>query len=261
MADLRYQRWWPLEDIEISRAHTDGRTVVAYASVFDQPYPVSDQYGEYDETVERSAFNKWLADGNISRAMCLYNHGFTVHGTPSDAYSVPLGKPLDIRPDGRGLKTITRYNEGPDADRVLEAIRNGAIAGQSFRGRIIRSSPQQRRYTVGANGQRTTVTRHELGLSDYGPTPMPVNAGAEILAVRSLAAQLGVSNDQLADFIRRASTTPLDEEPETQPTTSSQEAGAEEPLEATRNEHSGRQQSDIARRARLEQILRSKYRG
>lgn len=252
---LRYQRWWPLEDIEISRAHTDGRTVVAYASVFDTPYPVSDQYGEYDETVERSAFNKWLADGNISRAMCLYNHGFTIQGSPSDAYSVPLGKPLEIEPDSRGLKTITRYNEGPDVDRVLEAIRNGAITGQSFRGRIVRSTPNSRRYSTDRNGQRTMVVRHELGLTDYGPTPMPVNAGAEILAVRSLAAQLGMSGDQLAEIIRTYSPTTPDEEPEADATTSDEpEAGAEEP-QAIRSQHSGRQQ-DIARRIRVEQILK-----
>jgi HK97 family phage prohead protease len=250
---LRYQRFWPLDGIEISRAHSDGRTVVAYATVFDTAYPVSDQYGEYDELVERSAFNKWLADGNIARAMCLYNHGFTVHGTPSDAYSVPLGKPLEIKPDGRGLKTITRYNPGPDADRVLDAIRNGAIEGQSFRGRIVRSTPNNRRYVLGRDGRRTMVTRHELGLTDYGPTPVPVNVGAEILAIRSLAGQLGLSADDLANLIRaNASTT--SPEPETPTPTSTREAGPEEPL--TNGQHSGRSQSEIARRIRVEQILR-----
>jgi HK97 family phage prohead protease len=253
---LRYQRFWPLEDIEISRSHGDNRTVVAYASVFDTAYPVSDQYGEYDEVVERSAFNKWLADGNISRAMCLFNHGYNIHGQPSDAYSVPLGKPLEIRPDGRGLKTITRYNEGADADRVLEAIRNGAITGQSFRGRIVRSSPNNRRYSVGGDGRRTTVTRHELGLTDYGPTPMPVNANAEILAVRSLAAQLGMSGDQLAELIRTHTPTTPSEEPEADTTTSTEEAGAEEPhVSRSEGEHSGRQQSDIARRIAVARIL------
>lgn len=251
---MRYQRFWPLDDIEISRAHTDGRTVVAYATVFDTPYPVSDQYGEYDETVERSAFNKWIADGNISRAMCLYNHGFTIHGSPSDAYSVPLGQPLEIAPDGRGLRTVTRYNKGPDVDRVLEAIANGAITGQSFRGRIVRSTPNNRRYGVERDGRRTMVTRHELGLTDYGPTPMPVNAGAEILAVRSLAAQLGLSSDQLAELIRAITpTTPVDEfdeEPEADATTSTEEAGAEEPpAMALRS-------ADIARRIRVAQIKR-----
>ena len=226
---MRFQRFWPLDDIEISRSYADGRTVVAYASVFDSPYAVSDQYGDYDELVERSAFNKWLADGNISRAMCLYNHGYNIHGQPSDVYSVPLGQPLEITPDGRGLKTITRYNAGPDVDRVLEAIKNGAIKSQSFRGRIVRSTPNNRRYVVRADGHRTTVTRHELGLTDYGPTPMAVTDGAEILAIRSLAAHLGVSTDDLADLVRANASTTRESEPEAPATTSSLGAGAEEP--------------------------------
>jgi hypothetical protein len=41
--------------------------------------------------------------------------------------------------------------------------------------------------TVRRGGQLPTIVRHELGLTDYGPTPIPVNAAAEILAVRSLA--------------------------------------------------------------------------
>lgn len=251
---MRYQRWWPLDDIEISRAHVDGRTVVAYATVFDTAYPVSDQYGDYEEVVERSAFNNWLSTGGIERAMCLYNHGFTVHGSPSDAYSVPLGRPLEIRPDGKGLYTVTRYNEGPDVDRVLEAIRNSAIRGQSFRGRIIRSTPpgRGRRHVLGHDGKRTTVVRHELGLSDYGPTPMPVNSGAEILAVRSYLS--GLDGGRLAELIRSlAPTTPW--EPEAPSTSSETEAGAEGPPDLDEVGHP-RRQSDIARIARSALITR-----
>jgi hypothetical protein len=149
-------------------------------------------------------------------------------------YSVPLGQPLEIQPDGRGLKTITRYNEGPDVDRVLEAIRNGAVRSQSFRGRIVRSTPTatRGRYTV-RDGKRQTVIRHELGLTDYGPTPMPVNAAAEILAVRAvtdIAEDLaGLDPDQLAELIRTLTPTTPAGEPEAQPATSTEEAGAEEP--------------------------------
>jgi HK97 family phage prohead protease len=214
---LRYERWWPLEDIEISRAHTDGRTVEAYAAVFNHPYEVKDQHGHYMEVVERSAFNKTLKDGGISRVMCLYNHGLTVHGSPSDTWSVPIGTPLEITPDSKGLKTITRYNRGPEIDRILEAIDNGAIRSQSFRGKIVRSTPTQ--IPRGRTGNLPTVTRHELGLSDYGPTPVPVNAAAAILAVRSRVTDLFAA--------LRPSTTP--QEPETYPVTSTMDADAEEP--------------------------------
>lgn len=173
-----------LDDIQIQRSG-DGRTVEAYAACFDQPYEVHDQYGHYMESIDRAAFNRTLSNGAGKTAMCLYNHGMTVHGTPDAMASVPIGTPLEIKADGRGLLTVTRYNKSPFADEVLEAIRNGAIRSQSFRGRIIRSSPD-RVPTVRRGGVLPTIVRHELGLTDYGPTPIPVNAGAEILAVRSL---------------------------------------------------------------------------
>lgn len=246
---LRYERKWPLDDIVI-RSGGDGRTVEAYAAIFDSPYPVRDQHGEYDEVVERSAFNKTLADG-WGRVMPLYNHGMTVHGTPDMLGSVPLGTPLEIRPDGKGLLTVTRYNRSALADAVLEAIRNGDITSQSFRGRIVRSTPSGRIPRPRA-GSRSTVVRHELGLSDYGPTPMAVNAGAHILAVRSLTALAeelrDLDEEARAELIRALSSTtsPGQVEPETTTATPNPGAGAEEPLDVI--EHSGRL---AIRRARL----------
>lgn len=183
---LTYSRTFPLDDIQISRSG-DGRTVEAYAAVFDSPYEVRDAHGHYMEQIERSAFNRTL-NGAGKNAMCVYNHGMTIHGTPDGMASLPLGKPLEIRPDGKGLLTVTRYNEGPWADSVLASIRNGDIKAQSFRGSIYRSSPngkvpRRRNYA----DPLPTVTRHELGLSDYGPTPIPVNEASAIVAVRSAA--------------------------------------------------------------------------
>lgn len=179
-----YDRSFPLDDIQISRSG-DGRTVEAYAAMFGTPYEVRDQHGHYLEIVDRAAFNRTLKGGGRN-AMCLYNHGFTVHGTPSEMGSVPLGTPLEIRADTRGLLTVTRYNKGPFADQVLEAIRNGDIRAQSFRGRIVRSDPSGKVPRTRPGMTLPTVTRHELGLTDYGPTPMPVNQNAEIVAVRSM---------------------------------------------------------------------------
>jgi hypothetical protein len=65
----------------------------------------------------------------------------TAHGTPSERWSVPIGVPVDIRADGRGLRTVTRFNQGEATDQILDAIRNGAITGYSFRGAIKRSDP------------------------------------------------------------------------------------------------------------------------
>jgi hypothetical protein len=45
----------------------------------------------------------------------LYNHGMTLHATPSDRNSVPIGIPLEIRADEHGCSP-TRYHKGELAD-------------------------------------------------------------------------------------------------------------------------------------------------
>lgn len=181
-----YARSWALDGIEILRAadgHGDGRTVKAYATPFDVPTEITDQHGHYMEVIDRNAFNRQIGLG-IDHVQVFYHHGLTIHGTPSDLGSVPIGSPLEIRPDGRGLLTVTRYNRSPLAEGVLEAIRNEDLRGYSFRGRIYKSNPA--RIPKARGRQLPTVTRTELGLTEYGPTPTPAYADASIVAVRAL---------------------------------------------------------------------------
>jgi len=193
-AEATYFRTYELEDIHIVRAaqgDSTGRLVEAYAAVYNQPAEIQDHEGHYVEEIDPAAFNKVLADVSRSRAgfgkvKVMYNHGMTIHGTPSERGSMPIGTPVDIRPEARGLLTLTRYSETPFADEVLESIRNGAITAQSFAGRIVRSTPPLRRgerYRPSA-GQLPVVRRTELGLKEYGPTPFEAYSGAEILGVR-----------------------------------------------------------------------------
>jgi phage head maturation protease len=234
-----YLRTWALDDIQISRAHADGRTVTAYAAIFDAPYEVVDQHGHYMEVIDRAAFNRTLSHG-LGRTVCLYNHGMDLRGKPDAVASVPLGTPLEITPDGRGLLTVTRYNRSALADAALEAIRAGDIRSQSFRGRIFRSSPERVPRVKPGQGL-PTVTRHELGLADYGPTPIPVNTEEMVVAVRSLTELVedfaGLDADQRADLVRMLTATPVQDPAE--PATSAQsEPGAEDsPADAA---HSGR---------------------
>lgn len=182
-----YARSWALDGIEILRAedgYGDGRTVEAYAAVFDIPTEITDRYGHYNEVIDRRAFNRQIGLG-VDRVGVYYHHAMTLHGTPSDLGSVPIGSPVDIRADGRGLRTVTRYNRSPLADSVLEAIRNGDIRGYSFRGAIYKSNPAKVP-RVKAGQPLPTVRRTELGLTEYGPTPTPAYADAGILAVRAL---------------------------------------------------------------------------
>jgi HK97 family phage prohead protease len=195
MAPLEYFRTYELEDIHIVRAaqgDATGRLVEAYATAFNSPAEIHDHQGHYLEEIDPAAFNKVLADIGRSRAgfgkvKVMYNHGMTIMGTPSERGSMPIGRAMEIRPETRGLLTLTRYSETPFADEVLENIRNGAITAQSFTGRIVRSDPELRhrgdQYRP-QGGKLPTVRRYELGLKEFGPTPFEAYSGAEIVGVR-----------------------------------------------------------------------------
>ena len=228
-----FVRSYPLEDIKIlSRAqgaeYADGRTVEAYVAVFDREAEIHDPEGHYLEVIDRTAFNKAIQDSRPQgsrqawRTSVFYNHGMTLYGTPSDKFSVPIGSPVDVRVEDRGLLTVTRYNKTPLADEILEAIGSGDITGHSFTGRIIRSDPQRppsRRtgYQRSATGTLQRVRRLELGLKEYGPTPFPAYIDAELVGVRSmlptLAALLSTTQDihEHVDGEEPGEPTPTDE--------------------------------------------------
>lgn len=191
---LEYMRLYPLEDMHIIRSADggDGRTVEAFAAVFGQDAEIHDHEGHYLEVIEPSAFNRAIDHASRARSgfpgavKVLYNHGMTIQGTPSERFSMPIGVPVEIRAEARGLLTRTRYNETPLAEEVLENIRAGSITSQSFTGQIRRSDPQLvrgDRYRP-KGGQLITVRRTELGLREYGPVLWPAYSGAEILGVR-----------------------------------------------------------------------------
>jgi HK97 family phage prohead protease len=217
-----FMRSFPLEDIRV-RAGGDGRTVEAYAAVFDTPTEIRDQDGHYTEVIDRRAFDRTLQQlapaGSRStwRVGVFYNHGKTLWGTPSERGSMPIGTPLEVRAETRGLLTVTRYNKTELADEVLENIREGAITGQSFTGGIMRSDPGRTPrggWRPDAKGQLRTVRRQEIRLKEYGPTPFPAYPDAAVIGVRAeqLVEFLGrmpeEERERLADMLRTG--TPLD---------------------------------------------------
>ncbi len=238
-----FDRSYPLEGIEIlSRAKGgDGRTVEAYAAVFDVEQEIHDEHGAYREKNAHSAFNMTINSGAAMRALPLYHHGLNVvDGKPNPLGQVPLGSPLDIRADGRGLLTVTRYNRTELADSVLEAIRAGDIRAQSYRGRIYKSNPM-RVPKVRRGEALPLVTRLELGLLDYGPTPRPYYDGASIVAVRAareiFSDIAGLDEAERAELFRMMLATTR-HEPEPATATANPAAGTEEPRDA----HSGRKE-------------------
>jgi HK97 family phage prohead protease len=204
-------RFYPLDDIHIvSRADGDGtgRVVEAYAAVFDEAAEIKDHEGHYEETIDRGAFDQVLARiqrsrGGLAGAIrVLYNHGQTMRGQEAPEFQKPLGKPLEVRPDGRGLLTRTEYGRSPLAEEILENIRNGSITAQSFVGGILRSDPQLKgpgdRYRA-RNGALTRVRRLGLGLREYGPVLYAAYPGAEFLGVRMGTPELANSFDPPVD--------------------------------------------------------------
>lgn len=217
-AETVYARSWALDGIEILRAadgHGDGRTVKAYATPFDVATEITDAHGHYMEVIDRTAFNRTLSHG-IDRVGVFYHHGLTIHGTPSDLGSIPIGSPLEIRPDGKGLLTVTRYNASPMAEGVLEAIRNGDIRGYSFRGKIYKSNPSRMPKSRGSS--LPTVRRMELGLTEYGPTPTPAYRDASIEAIRTALQEILATTPARDSVVQSATPDPgpgAEDSPET----------------------------------------------
>lgn len=185
-------RSFAVEEIRVA-ATADGRTVEAYAAVFDTPAEVTDADGHYLETISPKAFNRAINRPPFKPGV-FYNHGLDLFGKPaSGANTVPLGEALEVRADRRGVFTRARYHRGAFADEVLQAVKDGVITGQSFRGHFIRSTPARRagrRWQPDENGQLRTVTREEIyPLVEFGPTPTPVYTDAAIVAVRSESLQ------------------------------------------------------------------------
>lgn len=174
-------RSFAFEDIVI-RSDGDGRTVEAYAAVFDTPAEIRDRDGHYNEILSRSSFDKTINDRGTNFGV-FYNHAMTLHGTPDGNLSVPIGVPLEVQRDERGVFTVTRYLDNPLADSVLDGIKQRAIRGQSFSGKMVRSI----RTRATGRGALPTITRNEIAMREYGPTVFPVYAEAMILGTRSVS--------------------------------------------------------------------------
>lgn len=204
-----FVRSFPLLDIDI-RSGGDGRTVEAYAAVWDTPTEIADGQGRYREQIHRSAFNDAIA--RSQRYPVLFNHGLTAYGTPSDQWSAPVGVTSELRADQRGLVSVWRADATPRGDEVLEMIRSGSVAGQSFSGRFTESTPKLPRGGYGPDkrtGELPLVTRNTVMLRELGPTPFPAYAGAAILGTRAeqIASQISaMTADERAELVRALST-------------------------------------------------------
>ncbi len=224
-----------LEDspLEVTRSG-DGRTLTGYIAVFDVAARIKDIHGTYDEVNARTAFNKSISDRG-TKFLVTYNHGMTLYGTPSSEFSVPLGVARSVQADNRGVRVEIAVDKTPLGDVVLEGARSGSIPGMSYTGGLIKSTPEKPRggYRPDRTGAVPLVTRMEIALREFGPTPTPAFDAAEIIGVRALVQSIeGLSTDERAELIALLSeahdlsatrTEPVD------PSTSPEAAASDEP--------------------------------
>jgi HK97 family phage prohead protease len=196
-------RGYALDDVHV-RSDGSGRIVEAYAAVFNSRAEVKDQDGHYFETLASNSFAKTIAERGL-RFGVLFNHGRTVDGAPNPEATVPIGVPIEVKTDETGVFTATRYLDNPLADRVLGAIKEGAIRAQSFSGRFVKSA---RSYPDGrTRNALPVITRHEINMREYGPAVFAAYEEAAILGTRSvdlfLRALLEMPRDKVAEFIQQ----------------------------------------------------------
>jgi HK97 family phage prohead protease len=258
---MEYTRSFPLEDITV-RSDGIGRTVDAYAAVFNTPAAIRDADGEYDEVIDPTAFNRAIDHavrfgGGVQSIPVMFNHGMTIYHTPSELDSMPIGVAEEIKADKRGLFTRTRYHNTPRADAALENIKAGSIRAYSFQGAFKRSDPvvPHGGFRRGRDGTTKTVRRMESTLKEYGPTPFPAYAGAEVVGVRALASFLNTLQPvEFEAFLQLyRSGTPLDP-PDDLGTSADAEPAADDPLD---NEHSTRSPKQELR-ARYAEFIRTR---
>ncbi len=196
-------RAYALDDIRVRKGGT-GRDVEAYAAVFMTPSEIVDSDGHYHEQNAHGSFDRSIAERG-GQIFSVYNHARSLDGTPSDMWSVPLGCPLSIKPDKRGLLTVTRYDPGEANDRILEAIKSGALRGMSYTGVFLQTDPELApfsKYKPDRSGGLTLVTRQEIALIEYGPTPIPAFESAEVVGVRARElAAMGYTPEQAWEIV------------------------------------------------------------
>lgn len=203
----------PLDDIHI-RSDGSGRVVEAYAAVFRTRSEVVDQDGHYMEEIAPTSFARTLQHKGPAGFSVLFNHGCTIAGTPAGELTIPIGVPLDVRADDRGVFTATRYLDNPLADSVLQAIKAGALKAQSFSGRFMRSV---RSWPDGRGRDKLSlIVRHEVDMREYGPAVFAQYPEAAILGARAAdvalaAAPTRAGGDPLTLFVRALQAMPAEQ--------------------------------------------------
>lgn len=148
-------------EFKADNVDTSARTFSGYASTWDL-----DQGGDI---IQKGAFTKTLAErGN--RVKILWQH------------SEPLGMPVSMREDSKGLFVEGRISKTRLGDEALELMRDGVVDQMSIGFQI-----PQGKSSYDAKNIRTIT---EVKLLEFSPVTFPMNEAAHILDVKSIESAL-----------------------------------------------------------------------
>jgi HK97 family phage prohead protease len=160
--------------LERAEADGDGLTIEGYAAVYNSPTHVRDQDGEYDEVILPGAFARTL---KASTPTLMFEHGkHPVIGT------MPLGRIGEVRDDARGVWYRGRLSDNWLIAPVRDAIRDGAITGQSFAWSPVKHDWSGKTSSACRYGSLRSV--RELRCREMGPVVAPAYQDTSV-AVRS----------------------------------------------------------------------------
>jgi HK97 family phage prohead protease len=142
-------------------ARKEKRTIEGYASIFDNRDLV-------DDIVVAGAFARTLSDGGPgSRSPLLWQHNVMA----------PIGRPLEIREDSRGLYFKDKISKTRQGDEALELAHDGVVTGVSIGYDIMR-------HEIDDTGDRPTRRLLDLELWERSLVTFPANEQARIVSVR-----------------------------------------------------------------------------
>jgi len=201
---------------EVTNLNTEGRTIEGYASVF----------GNVDlggDIVHPGAFRKTLAErGNKVRFFWQHDR------------NEPLGKPIELREDARGLFIKAIVSDTARGRDALALLKDGAISGLSIGYDAIPGGTDISKTSDGS----TVRNLREVRLWEFSLVSMPMNEAAEVLALKAApaaptAAELLTERKRLLVETLRAALTEAerlagDTEAHTEPDAPAEDAGRAE---------------------------------
>lgn len=160
------------KSIELKETAIDmsARTIEGYAATWD--------LDQVDDIIMPGAFKKTIDEGFLSkRIKMMWEH------------ADPLGMPIEMAEDSKGLYVKGRVSRTRDGDDRLELMRDRVVSQMSI-GFMI---PKNKSGFDESTGVRVIS---EIKLFEFSPVTFPANEAAHILAVKSLQEQFLIAKSK-----------------------------------------------------------------